>query len=77
MKIYKSSQLESDFKLVTKQPKYSKEQKVVKRALEKISKYIYYSKNVGLPDLYQAIGLLESLMFDDDKEQQCEPSSVK
>lgn len=75
----KGNLLESDFKVVTKQPKYSKEQKIVQKALSKINYFIYsqYIKKDDLSDLYYACGLLESLLFKDDVESQCEPSSVK
>lgn len=65
--IFDSKQIES---LTKSTPIFTKEQKIVQKALTKINYYIYSAKNknVGLIDLYQAIGLLESLLFNDDKE---------
>lgn len=76
--IYDSKQIESLTKIT---PIYTKEQKIVQKALRKIQYFIYSQdikiKKDTLADLYYATGLLESLLFIDDKEQPCEPSSVK
>lgn len=74
MKTYNSDQIESKITKITKIPipKYSKEQKIVKKALSKIDYFIYSQdvkiKKDSLADLYYAYGLLESLLFEDDKE---------
>lgn len=83
MEIYNSDQIESKITKITKMPipKYSKEQKIVQKALTKIN-YFIRSQDIkiekyDLADLYYATGLLESLLFKDDEESQCKPSSVK
>lgn len=80
MSILNSDQIESKITKITI-PKYSKEQKIVQKALIKIQYFIYSqdvkTKKDTLADLYYACGLLESLLFKDDEEQPCEPSSVK
>lgn len=74
MNVYNSDQIESKITKITKIPipKYSKEQKIVQKALSKIKCYIYSQdtkiKKYDLADLYYATGLLESLLFKDDKE---------
>lgn len=76
--IYDSKQIKSLTKIT---PIFTKEQKIVQKALSKIHYFIYSqdikNKKYDLSDLYYATGLLESLLFKDDEESQCEPSSVK
>lgn len=73
MKIYNSNQI--DYSKITKIPipKYSKEQKIIHKALDKINYFIYSQdikiKSNTLTDLYYACGLLESLLFNDDEEK--------
>lgn len=71
MSIFNSDQIESKITKIPI-PKYSKEQKIVRKALSKINYFIYSQdvkiKKDTLADLYYAIGLLESLLFKGDEE---------